>query len=540
MIRIEVDRRNLRIELGSRSNASGDSGVEIEDLLDQRVEISRSRRGGWHPGIPREFIHQGLQRIHLMNDGLGALIKNPGEFGGPFGELLAKALGAELDGGQGVLDLMSHPPGHLFPRHGLLGSDELADIIKDHDHAEVLSFPIPQARDIDHEGRPPTEEREGHLFIHRTPSLPDHPVHQMAERGQGVRGEDRSIVSVEGRPWVEVQHPRGCAIHGIQPAFPIQRKDPGPDAFQDRLHVHPSLIQLDISPLQIPVRLRELYLAPAQVPGHPVKGVHQDPDLIICLHLHTIVEVSRRHGPCPLGELLDGDGDPAGHVYANPHGSKDDHQGHHQEQHDIDALDRVPEQLQLLVFSDPHGDVGDLLPHPPGDEIPHRGCPEDLVLTRRENDRHDTPNEIPCRGPLDQRLLPSPQGPPNKARGRPYRFISGDSLAPDLQPLSSPPVKDLDHGQLKFLELLPGEPIEVGLVRVQESLSGDAPSDLPRRKEGPVVGIQIIRLGHFEGTLEGLLHLDVKPGVHVGGDEIGSHEEEQGRREQRETQEGHH
>jgi len=52
-----------------------------------------------------------------------------------------------------------------------------------------------------------------------------------------------------------------------------------------------------------------------------------------------------------LGELRDGAGDAPREVETEPREREHDDQGHEEEEQDVDALDRVLEQLELLVLA---------------------------------------------------------------------------------------------------------------------------------------------------------------------------------------------
>ena len=87
--------------------------------------------------------------------------------------------------------------------------------------------------------------------------------------------------------------------------------------------------------------------------------------------LDLVVEVARRHLSRALGQHLDRLGDAAGQVEAEPRGREDDDQGHQEEEQDVDALDRVLQQLELLVLLEGLADAAQPLPR----AARSRGCP---------------------------------------------------------------------------------------------------------------------------------------------------------------------
>ena len=96
--------------------------------------------------------------------------------------------------------------------------------------------------------------------------------------------------------------------------------------------------------------------------------------------LHLVVEVARRHLARALREHLDGLGDAAGEVEAEPGGGEHDDQGHQEEEQDVDALDGVLQELELLVLLEGLADPAQPVLQPLGDMDGDHEAPDDLAV----------------------------------------------------------------------------------------------------------------------------------------------------------------
>ena len=101
-------------------------------------------------------------------------------------------------------------------------------------------------------------------------------------------------------------------------------------------------------------------------------------------------QVAGRHLARALGELLDGAGDAARQVEAEPREREDDDQGHQEEEQDVDALDRVLQELELLVLQEGLRDPAHLLLEPLGHvgADHHRAHHVAVAAARRPDRRH--------------------------------------------------------------------------------------------------------------------------------------------------------
>ena len=89
--------------------------------------------GGGQARELRELVHQVLERVHLLDDGLAALGQDLLEARGRLDVGLADPLGRELDGGERVLDLVGELPRHLAPGRDLLGAHQRGEVVE-HEH----------------------------------------------------------------------------------------------------------------------------------------------------------------------------------------------------------------------------------------------------------------------------------------------------------------------------------------------------------------------------------------------------------------------
>src|SRR5439155_2011003 len=147
----------------------------------------------------------------------------------------------------------------------------------------------------------------------------------------------------------DAEHAGGRAVDGGDASERVEGDDAGGDGLQHGLDVAAAVLQLRVLVLQVYVRLFQTVLGLQEVVGHPVERLHEGADLVVAARLDLVGQVAGRDLARALGELLDGAGDAAGQVEREP-GEREDHdEGHQQEEQDVDALDRVLQQLELLV-----------------------------------------------------------------------------------------------------------------------------------------------------------------------------------------------
>ena len=311
---------------------------------------------------------------------------------------------------------------------------------------------------------------------------------------------------------------------------------------QHGLGVAPALLHLVVLGRQVQVGLLEPRLGQREVVGHAVEGIDEHADLVVRPHLDPVAQVTRGHLARPLGEELDGVGDAAGEVEAKPGRGEDDDQGEEQEEQDVDALDGVPQELELLVLLERLADAAQARLEPLPDVTGHHQGSHHLPVGGA--DGGDRLDHVPVLDLLDRRhLLPGEPRPElvlrAEARGRPGQGRVDD--VDDLRPLARV------HGDGGHPEALPliaqvaGQHLAVG--RSEQALPLDGAGDEPRVAEGGALERLVVRLGDLEGVVEGPLHLRLEPALDRRVDEVGGDDEDQdaggeGQREKGEHQLG--
>ena len=102
---------------GRKSKLNPLVGILKKDdgIADDLVEIVQLEVGHRQPRIAGKFVDQILQHLDLIDDRLGAFMKDRIVLAQMIAVFFLQPLGGKLDGGQGILDLMGHPPRHLAP-----------------------------------------------------------------------------------------------------------------------------------------------------------------------------------------------------------------------------------------------------------------------------------------------------------------------------------------------------------------------------------------------------------------------------------------
>ena len=95
------------------------------------LRSSGSEPRGGQAGVVAELVDELLHGLHLGDDGADRADQDVlvGAFELGF-ELVLQAFGAELDGGERVLDLVSEAAGHFAPGGAALGGDDLGDVVE--------------------------------------------------------------------------------------------------------------------------------------------------------------------------------------------------------------------------------------------------------------------------------------------------------------------------------------------------------------------------------------------------------------------------
>src|SRR5690606_12743798 len=82
-----------------------------------------------------ELVDHLLELVRVHDDGVGALLEEGPVTPPVVAKAALQALGRELDGSQGVLDLVRDAPGDLAPGHLALSLDEMGHVVDDDDYS---------------------------------------------------------------------------------------------------------------------------------------------------------------------------------------------------------------------------------------------------------------------------------------------------------------------------------------------------------------------------------------------------------------------
>ena len=107
--------------------------VERQRLGEQRVQVGRHDARRRHPRELRELVDQLLQRLDLADDGRGALLDQLARRRRRGAEVAAHPLGAQLNRGQRVLDLVREPARHVAPGRHPLRPDQRGHVVEHQD-----------------------------------------------------------------------------------------------------------------------------------------------------------------------------------------------------------------------------------------------------------------------------------------------------------------------------------------------------------------------------------------------------------------------
>ena len=432
-------------------------------------------------------------------------------------------------GGEGVLDLVRDALRYLAPCGEALSLEELGQVVEDEDHAEVGAVGPFERGGRREERRRVAFATQMHLALERVLAQAVHALDQRRElRMDGWPQDSRSGLA-QRLTCGHAQHALGRAVDGGDATRRVEREHARGHRVEHGLRVAAPLLHLLVLGLEVPVRMLEPGLREGEVARHPVERVHEHAQLVVCAHRDLVVEVARGHRPRALGQHLDGLGDAAGQVEAEPRGGEDDDEGHEEEEEDVDALERLPEESQLLVLLEGLADAA----QPRLQPLRHVGAdhdrPQERAIARL--DGHDGLDHVAVVEFVDGGHFLSGEPPAklllvHRPRGhRRQRRILG------VEHGLAGAVEHRDGGEPQPL-LLPGE---IGrqhgtLGGRHEPLAGQHVGHVARVAQGHGLLALVVGLRDLERLIEGPFYLRLEPPLDGRVDEVrGDDEDEDGR-----------
>ena len=258
-------------EVGLRDEDEVDLAVafaeEDECLLDDRVEVLRRVLAGRHPGEGGELVHEHLQLLHLLDDRAGALVEHGAAVVELAGVAAAEPLGGELDGRQGVLDLVGNAPRHLAPRFHALDAEEVRHFLEEDYEALRAAGIVEQPGAGEEQRHVVTVALEPHLPLdggrasgwaveaRRWPErdrvrrpvvavVREQARAQLADLGIGLAGEHLVERPPDARGGAHVEERLGGAVKRRDAALGIGRDDAGGDVGEQDLEVAAAGVEL--------------------------------------------------------------------------------------------------------------------------------------------------------------------------------------------------------------------------------------------------------------------------------------------------------
>ena len=431
--------------------------------------------------------------------------------------------------------------GDLAPRGQALRAEQLGQIVEDEDEACVFAVGTAQRRRRREQGRGGAAPPEVELALDGLPFAAAQPRGEGDDVVEVVAGEDLAERLAGARCRRQAEHAGGGPVHRRETARDVEGDDPGGHRLEDRLRVAAAPLEFGVLGLEVEVGGLEPRLRLREIRGHPVERVDEDADLVVRARLHAIAQVAGRHLPRALGELLDGHRDAAGEVEAEPREREDDDQRHQQEHQDVDALDRVLQELELLVLGEGLGDPADLgleaLGHVGGGD--HGADHVATGLARRHRPhRGDGLDEVAGLDLPYRRHLLAVEALAHQPRADLRGGQVAEDRVLDVHEVVAAGVEDGQRAEAELLLLLD----EVGRQRHapvlgEQAVAGDRPGHVLAVPERRRLQVLVVRLRHGQRLVERALDLGLEPALDRGVDEVRRDDEDQDRGRQRQEQE---
>ncbi len=277
-------RNHRRVNIGNHRgwrNVGGNAHIRLAGLLQQHrvthqpgqilVPAVRFR----HPGKTREFIDDAAQIIGLADDHIGHRLQLVRSLAQLWRELAFDPLGAQLDRGQRILDLVGDAARHVTPGGQPLGADQVSHIVKRHHiafkppglaapgrHAHQQVFQPPLTRHLD-------------LALGNLGAVLPEFLEQRAEFRHHQRQRQRFLFP---RP---VQQPPGRAVNEGHPPLRVAPDHPRGDRRQHRIEQTPA-------PVDLGGIVQQGLALPLELAGHLVEIAPQHGNLVIAIILDDL------------------------------------------------------------------------------------------------------------------------------------------------------------------------------------------------------------------------------------------------------------
>ena len=243
--------------------------------LDQRGQIGFAAVGFGHPGKFGKLIHDAAQVVGLAHDDVGVLFKLF-----RVGDLIAvfalDALGAQLDGGQRVLDFVGNAARDIAPGGHALGRDKLGDVVEGHDKALYPGIAAPFGH-ANQQAFQLATPGQANLILNRRAGGFLQAVEKIGKFRNGF-----GKVSLRRHFRRQIQRPHRGAVHKVDPSHGIQSNHASCHIRQNGIE-QPALSFSAIMPFD------QCLTLPFQLPCHLVEKPTQHRNLVVALfldHLH--------------------------------------------------------------------------------------------------------------------------------------------------------------------------------------------------------------------------------------------------------------
>ena len=232
---------------------------------------------------------------------------------------------------------------------------------------------------------------------------------------------------------IDFEQPQRRRIDRLDLSLGSERDDAGRDPLEDGLDVLAPLVELHVLPLEIDARALELALAVGQLPRHRVERLDELTEFVARLRFDTVVEMAGADLPRAGREPLDRPRDALGEIEPGPRRADENHQRHHHEEREVDALQRPPHRRQLAAILESLDDLPGVARRLAGQIVAREDDADEPACRRRESRRR--------RGRAPHRLRAAP-GPGTRSslrrRARPCdrrsRAVDRRAAAPATPP----------------------------------------------------------------------------------------------------------